>query len=294
MSYSGHSQRQNNHIQGKLYVVATPIGNLSDLSERAKTTLAQVDVIAAEDTRHSRPLLQHFGINTALHALHDHNEQQQAQGIVERLLNGENWALISDAGTPLVSDPGYRLVDAAQAADIEVLTVPGPSAVIAALSIAGLATDEFGFYGFLPSKTQARQKRLAELSCLTHTWVVFESSHRIAYALADCVETLPVDCELLLARELTKKFEQTKRGSAQEVYAWLMQDDNRRRGEFVLVVSGATSAAEHTLSIEARHVIDVLGAELPTKQAATLAAQITGQKRNAFYDYLLSQKSNSD
>lgn len=278
-----------NVVAGTLYIVATPIGNLADFSERAKITLSSVDGIAAEDTRHSRPLLDHFGIHASMVALHDHNETYALQAIVEKLQAGEDWALISDAGTPLISDPGYRLVDAAQQVGVKVCPIPGASAVTAALSIAGLPTDAFGFYGFLPHKAVARQKKIQELAAVKHTWVVFESSHRIVYTVADLAEILPDDRRCFLARELTKKFEQTKRGTAAELQEWLAADSNRQRGEFVLVIAGAPESSESDLPADVKRVAEVLNAELPTKQAAKLAAEITHGKRNALYKYLLNE-----
>lgn len=274
---------------GKLFVVATPIGNLGDMTPRAVQTLAEVELIAAEDTRHSKPLMNHFGIQTPLLALHDHNERSQTPELVARMQQGSHIALISDAGTPLISDPGYRLVDAAVQQGIEVVAVPGPSAVIAALSIAGLPTDEFGFYGFLPAKQHARVERLKQLAALTHTWVVFESSHRILHAAKDLSNILPPDRQVMLAREITKKFEQSYRGNAAEVYTWLEADSVRQKGEFVLLIEGAEAQA-HTaeLNSEQQRILELLVAELPLKQAAALAAKITGSSRNALYQYALS------
>jgi 16S rRNA (cytidine1402-2'-O)-methyltransferase len=274
---------------GVLYVVATPIGNLQDITARAIDTLGRVALVAAEDTRHSRKLLAHYGIGTPLLALHEHNEREQTQKLLARLAAGEDVALISDAGTPLISDPGFYLVRAARAAGLLVVAVPGASACIAALSIAGLPTDRFVFEGFLPSKQVARAKRLQALQDESRTLVFYESSHRIVACLADMVATLGGEREAVLARELTKTFETTRGGSLQELHDWLLEDDNQQRGEFVIMVHGRSGQPD---SIDAadRHVLEVLLQELPLKQAAALAAKITGLPRNRLYDYGLELK----
>jgi 16S rRNA (cytidine1402-2'-O)-methyltransferase len=275
---------------GVLYVVATPIGNLQDITARAIDTLGRVALVAAEDTRHSRKLLAHYGIGTPLLALHEHNEREQTQKLLARLAAGEDVALISDAGTPLISDPGFYLVRAARAAGLLVVAVPGASACIAALSIAGLPTDRFVFEGFLPSKQVARAKRLQALQDESRTLVFYESSHRIVACLADMVATLGGEREAVLARELTKTFETTRGGSLQELHDWLLEDDNQQRGEFVIMVHGRSGQPD---SIDAadRHVLEVLLQELPLKQAAALAAKITGLPRNRLYDYGLELKN---
>lgn len=284
---------QRNDAPGRLFVVATPIGNLGDMTPRAIKTLTEVDLIAAEDTRHSRPLLNHFGISTALTPVHDHNEREQTPILVERMIAGANIALISDAGTPLVSDPGYRLVDAARKAGIEVLTVPGASALIAGLSVAGLPTDAFGFYGFLPAKSQARVSKLSDLSNLPHTWVAYESSHRILHTVRDMSTVLNDDRQIVLLRELTKRFEQSYRGNATELLAWLEADSNRRKGEFVLVVAGLVEKNDYEgLNPEAKHILEVLLTELPVKQAASLAAKLSSENKNTLYKYAVAQKNN--
>jgi len=274
---------------GVLYVVATPIGNLQDITARALDTLGRVAVVAAEDTRHSRKLLAHYGIGTPLLALHEHNEREQTQSLLARLAAGEDVALISDAGTPLISDPGFYLVRAARAAGLQVVAVPGASACIAALSIAGLPTDRFVFEGFLPSKQVARAKRLQALQDESRTLVFYESSHRIVACLADMVASLGGERQAVLARELTKTFETTRGGSLQELHDWLLADDNQQRGEFVIMVHGRSGQPD---SIDAadRHVLEVLLQELPLKQAAALAAKITGLPRNRLYDYGLELK----
>ena len=275
---------------GVLYVVATPIGNLQDITARALDTLGRVALVAAEDTRHSRKLLAHYGIGTPLLALHEHNEREQTQSLLARLAAGEDVALISDAGTPLISDPGFYLVRAARAAGLQVVAVPGASACIAALSIAGLPTDRFVFEGFLPSKQVARVKRLQALQDESRTLVFYESSHRIVACLADMLASLGGERQAVLARELTKTFETTRGGSLQELHDWLLADDNQQRGEFVIMVHGRSGQPD---SIDAadRHVLEVLLQELPLKRAAALAAKITGLPRNRLYDYGLELKN---
>lgn len=280
-------------MSGTLYIVATPIGNLGDISDRACKVLGAVDVIAAEDTRHSRPLLDHFGIDTRMLAYHDHNEERQAGVILERLQQGESVALISDAGTPLINDPGYHLVRQARQAGIDVVPVPGPSATIAALSAAGLPTDRFVFEGFLPAKQKARQSGLQAFLHETRTVVVLESCHRIEAMLADIVEILGPEREIVVARELTKTFEQFHMGRADAVLEWLREDANHQKGEFVVMIAGAPAPGERSGQVEAEQVLRVLLAELPLKQAAALAAKITGQKKNALYQQALEITQNN-
>lgn len=281
-----------NSCSGTLYVVATPIGNLSDMTPRAIEILNMVDMIAAEDTRHSRPLLQHFSIATPMLPMHEHNEQQVATQLIEKIQAGQNIAIISDAGTPLINDPGYRVVKAARLAGVNVSMAPGCCAVIAALSVAGLPTDTFTFYGFLPQKPQARQKQIKEYAALAHTWVVYESSHRIAHTIADMVASLPADRMIFLGRELTKKFEQTALGTATDLQALIASDSNAQRGEFVLAVAGANvEKKSQDLDAETMRVGRILAAELSHKQSAQLTAEITGEKRNRIYQYLLDNSS---
>ena len=267
---------------GTLHVVATPIGNLADLSPRALDTLRAVDAICAEDTRHTRHLLAHFGIEKPLLALHEHNEAEVAGRLVARLAAGDSLALVSDAGTPLVSDPGYRLVRAAREAGIRVSPVPGPSAIIAALSVAGLPSDRFAFEGFLPAKSGARRERLAALAGETRTLVFYESSHRIAEALADARAAFGDDRRAVLARELTKLFETVLDGGLSELQARVEADPNQRKGEFVLLVQGAGEDADARIA-EGRRVYALLAAELKPSLAAKLAAEITGAPRKALY-----------
>jgi 16S rRNA (cytidine1402-2'-O)-methyltransferase len=243
--------------------------------------LSAVDVIAAEDTRHSKVLLRHFDIRTPLLALHEHNEKEQAERVVQKLQGGESVALISDAGTPLISDPGYRLVCLARETQVRVVPVPGPSALAAALSVSGLPTDRFVFEGFLPSKSQARSKRLQQLAHETRTLVFYESSHRISESLRDMANELGAEREVVIARELTKLHEQVHQDSLGHVQEWIQEDPNRRKGEFVLVVRGAPQ--EDPQAQEVDRILQVLLQELPLKQASSLASRITGVSKNTLY-----------
>lgn len=276
---------------GVLYIVATPIGNLGDISARALEVLQRVDRIAAEDTRHSAALLRHFAISTPMFALHEHNERQKAQAVLELLQQGESLALISDAGTPLISDPGYFLVREAHRAGLKVVPVPGPSALIAALSVSGLATDRFCFEGFLPARAGARCKALEALAQEPRTLAFYESPHRIEESLADMAATLGSGRPATLARELTKTFETIRHATLGELAAWVATDPNQRRGEFVLLVEGAPKAEEgEGPAPEACRIAEILMQELPLKQAAALAATISGEKKNALYKYLLAKE----
>lgn len=278
-------------MTGVLYVVATPIGNLDDWSPRAVATLKAVAVVAAEDTRHSGRLLQHFGIGTPLVAVHDHNEGARVEGLVARLAAGEDIALISDAGTPLVSDPGYRLVAAVQAAGLRVVPVPGACAAIAALSAAGLPSDRFIFEGFLPAKTAARRERLRALATEPRTLIFYEAPHRIAECLDDLVAEIGPARRVALAREITKAFETIRQLPLAQMRDWVAADANQQRGEIVLVLEGAPEvAAADTDWREADRLLGILMAELPPRQAAALVAQITGLKKNALYERALAAK----
>jgi 16S rRNA (cytidine1402-2'-O)-methyltransferase len=269
---------------GILHVVATPIGNLGDLSPRAQQVLRDVAAICAEDTRRSGQLLAHYGIATPLVALHEHNEEAIAGRVVERLLRGESLALVSDAGTPLVSDPGYRVVRAARAAGVRVSPVPGACAAIAALSVAGLASDRFAFEGFLPARAAARRERLRGLAAEPRTLVFYESSHRIEEALEDLVAIFGGERPAVLARELTKLFETVLDGSLAGLLANVAGDANQRKGEFVLVVEGAgEDAGAGARLAEGQRVYALLGAHMPPSAAARLAAEITGAPRKALY-----------
>jgi 16S rRNA (cytidine1402-2'-O)-methyltransferase len=267
---------------GVLHVVATPIGNLGDLSPRAQAVLRSVDAICAEDTRHTRQLLGHFGIERPLIALHEHNEDGLAARLVERLQAGESLALVSDAGTPLVSDPGFRLVRAAREAGLRVSPVPGPSALIAALSVAGLPSDRFTFEGFLPAKSSLRRERLLALGAEPRTLIFYESSHRIEDMLADAAQAFGGERRAVLARELTKLFETVRDGSLSELQAQVAADANQRKGEFVVMVEGAGEDGDARL-VEGRRVYALLKAQLPPSAAARLAAEITGASRKALY-----------
>jgi 16S rRNA (cytidine1402-2'-O)-methyltransferase len=267
---------------GTLHIVATPIGNLGDLSPRALETLRTVAAICAEDTRHTRQLLSHFGLERPLLALHQHNEEQQAAQLVARLQGGDSLALVSDAGTPLVSDPGYRLVRAARAAGIRVSPVPGACAAIAALSVAGLASDRFSFEGFLPAKTSARRERLTRLAAEPQTLLFYESSHRIEETLDDMIGAFGPSRRAVLARELTKLFETVLDGSLQALAAQVKADPNQRKGEFVLVVEGAGDDADAKV-IEGKRLYAKLSEHLPPSTAAKLAAELSGAPRKALY-----------
>lgn len=266
---------------GHLYVVATPIGNLGDLAPRALKILDGVDLIAAEDTRVTGALLSHFGIRKKMLALHEHNEAESAERVLGELGRQRSVALVSDAGTPLVSDPGYTLVRMARAAQLPVIAVPGPSAALAALSISGLPTDSFVFAGFLPAKPEMRLSRLRELAGESRTVILYESTHRIEDSVAAVAEVLGGARRLCLARELTKLFEESHTASAAEMLEWLRADDNRQRGEFVLIVEGA--AAENAPAGDAARVVKILLAELGASRAAKLAAEITGVPRKELY-----------
>ena len=258
------------HAPGTLHIVATPIGNLGDLSSRALEVLQTVDAICAEDTRHTRQLLAHFGLERPLLALHQHNEDAQAEQLVARLRAGESLALVSDAGTPLVSDPGYRLVRAARAAGVRVSPVPGACAAIAALSVAGIASDRFAFEGFLPAKGGARRERLARLAAEPRTLIFYESAHRIEESLADLAAAFGDNRPAVLARELTKLFETVLDGSLAELRERVAADPNQRKGEFVLIVEGAGDDADARL-VEGRRLYLKLSEHLPPSTAASLA-----------------------
>ncbi len=274
---------------GILYIVATPIGNLGDISARALEVLQKVDRIAAEDTRHSASLLRHFAIDTPMFALHEHNERQKAEQVLGYLQQGESLALISDAGTPLISDPGYFLVREAHAAGIKVVPLPGPSALIAALSASGLATDRFCFEGFLPAKSGARRRVLEALAQEPRTLAFYETPHRIEESLFDMAETLGAERPATLARELTKTFETIRHATLGELAEWVASDPNQRKGEFVLLIQGAESEREEGLSEEAQRIAILLDEELSVKQASSLAAKISGEKKNAIYRFLVQR-----
>jgi len=277
-------------MSGTLFVVATPIGNLEDLSPRARHTLETVDRIAAEDTRRTGRLLSHLGVKTPLIALHDHNEGEVVDKLIDAISAGESMALVSDAGTPLISDPGYRLVSAAHQHQLRVVPVAGPSAVSAALSAAGLPTDRYCFEGFLPAKQKARQGRLGELSSETRSIVFFESVHRIRDSLADMVEVLGADRAAFVGRELTKMHEQCVQDSLANLLRQLDEGDIPSKGEFVVIVAGADDAPNTSLEVDV--LLTELGAVLPPKDAARVAAKVSGDKPNELYQRLLALKKN--
>ena len=265
-----------------LFVVATPIGNMNDITLRALEVLKDVDIIAAEDTRHTRILLSRHGIDTPLLALHEHNEEQAAPRLVEKLLGGHSIALVSDAGTPLLSDPGYRLVRLAAAAGISVLTVPGPSAITAALSVSGLATDRFTFEGFLPSRRRARIKLLESLQHEQRSAVLFESSHRILASIEDMVTVMGGERQAAICREMTKQFETVLRGTLNELHQKLTDDSNQRKGEFVIVLAAGHNE-HHENMVKALALGSALQEHLSTSQAARVSARICNVSRRELY-----------
>ena len=276
---------------GTLYIVATPIGNLKDMSPRAQQTLKDVDLIAAEDTRHTAKLLSHFAIRNRQVALHDHNESEIAAELIRELEGGRSVALVSDAGTPLVSDPGYRLVRDAHDAGIVVSPIPGPSAAIAAMSAAGLPSDRFAFEGFLPTKREARQAVLKSLRSDPHTLIFFESVHRITSALQDMRDVLGSKRNAYLGRELSKLHEQGVRASLQDLCARLESGEIVSKGEFVLVVDGAEPSLTEAASIDAGVLLAELVKIVPGSQAVDIVSTLSGKKRNAVYKEMLSLKS---
>jgi 16S rRNA (cytidine1402-2'-O)-methyltransferase len=280
--------------QGILYVVATPIGNLGDMTLRAIDTLKQVDVIAAEDTRHSTGLLSHFGISKKLMAVHEHNEQQSAQLLLQRIQQGEHVALITDAGTPGISDPGAVVVDVLKSQGVKVVPIPGASAVIAALSASGITDNGFMFVGFLPASGAQRRKKLESLQALDITLVFYEAPHRIVECVQDLAKILGAERRITIARELTKTFETIHRCALSEAGGWLAHDANQQRGEFVLLVEAAPPQLAVEVDQAAERVLRLLLEALPLKQAAKLASEITGAKKNALYELALKLKEAND
>lgn len=274
---------------GTLYIVPTPIGNLADMVPRAIEVLQSASVIAAEDTRHSAKLLQHFQIDTPMQAYHDHSDQHRVEQLLQVLVRGDDLALISDAGTPLVSDPGFRLVREARERGIRVCPIPGACAAIAALSASGLPSDRFSFEGFPPAKSGARSNYFTELAQDPRTLVFYESPHRIEASLIDLAGAFGADRELVLAREISKAFETFLYGSVSEVLAKVSADANQRRGEIVLLVRGfQKEVSKEQVSVEAQRVMQILLADkIPTKQVAALASKITGEKKNKLYSWVL-------
>lgn len=270
-------------VQGQLYIVATPIGHLDDISQRAIAILRQVTWVAAEDTRHSGKLLSHLGISARFLALHDHNEKQRAASLLQKLQAGEDVALISDAGTPLISDPGYSLVRLCRDAGVRVVPVPGPCALIAALCCAGLPTDKFHFIGFLPAKSGQRQQVLQQIPNNVGTLICYEAARRVKDTLADVVAVFGEERELVLAKELTKTFEHFEHGTAASITAWLEEDPQRCQGEMVLMIAPAAAKADDDIHPAAVQTLKLLLSELPLKKAAALTAEIHGEKKNALY-----------
>lgn len=277
--------------ESALYVVATPIGNMQDMSQRAIDILQSVDVIAAEDTRHSARLMAHFNINTRLISVHEHNERQRIDTIVEKLESGGSIALISDAGTPLISDPGFVVVRAVREAGYRVIPVPGCAAFVAALSAAGLPSDRFAFEGFPPAKRNARLQYYGALVDESRTLIFYESPHRVLESVKDMSEAFGGDRLAVVARELTKTFETIKSAPLDELIDWMAADHNQQKGEFVLIVHGKPKQDAGVLDVNTEHVLDVLLSELPVKQAAVLASKITGVKKNVLYKLALERNS---
>ncbi|HYD61346.1 MAG TPA: 16S rRNA (cytidine(1402)-2'-O)-methyltransferase [Noviherbaspirillum sp.] len=272
-----------------LYVVATPIGNAGDITLRAVNVLALADAVACEDTRNTAQLLQRYGLHKELIAAHEHNEREAASKLIARLQAGQRIALVSDAGTPAVSDPGARIVDAVHQAGLRVMPLPGPSAAVSALAASGLVNDRFFFVGFLPTKNKQRESALAELKGVAAALVFYEAPHRILETVDSLAATFEAERQVVFARELTKLFEEIHRCRLSDARAWLEADANRQKGEFVILVEGASSSGEED-DAETDRILSILLAECPVKQAATLAAQITGKKKNALYERALQMK----
>jgi len=268
-------------IKGALYIVATPIGNLEDLSPRAKMVLEKVDLIVAEDTRHSKPMLNQFGIETKIRAYHDHNERSQTPVLIEQLQAGMSIALISDAGTPLICDPGYHLLLAAHAEKIQVIPVPGPSALISALSVAGFSSEKFVFEGYLPARKTARQQRLQQLKDETRTLVFYEAPHRILASIEDAIICYGDERQAVIAKEITKRHENIQRGTLPKILDWLHSDKDLSKGEFVVVIQGDKTSQFDTQ--EASRILKILLADHSVKQAARLTSEIMQGNRNDIY-----------
>lgn len=276
--------------RGSLYIVATPIGNLDDFSKRAEQTLRDVDYIAAEDTRHTRRLLNHFGIEAKLFSIHDHNEKDKANYVASLLDDGKNVALVSDAGTPLISDPGYHVVHALREKSHKVMPIPGACALISALCASGLPTDQFFFAGFVPAKSKGRRDLFESWKQQVGTVVFYESTHRIYDSMADVQQVYGDDAQLVLAREVTKTFETFLSGTASEILAMFDADANQMRGEFVVMLS-FTQESGNEAELEAKRILTILLEDLPVKQAAAMAAKLTGEKKNYLYKMALEMQS---
>ncbi|MDO4431023.1 MAG: 16S rRNA (cytidine(1402)-2'-O)-methyltransferase [Lonepinella koalarum] len=278
-----------NNLSGTLYIVATPIGNLQDITQRALTVFGEVDLIAAEDTRHSGLLLSHYGIKKPFFALHDHNEQQKADVLVEKLQQGLKIALISDAGTPLISDPGFHLVRKCRQVGIKVVPLPGACAAVTALCASGIASDRFCFEGFLPAKSKARQDKLKNLEKEDRTLIFYESTHRILDSLLDIEAIFGGERYVVLAREITKTWESIQGDEVAKLRQWLIEEPNRTKGEMVLIVEGCQQAEEQQFSPQAIQALKLISAELPLKKAAAIVAELYGYKKNALYQFGLEQ-----
>ena len=278
-------------VSGTLYIVATPIGNLDDLSKRAKDTLEKASFIAAEDTRHTKKLLNYFNIEARLFSLHDHNEKDRAQYIAKLLDDGEDVALVSDAGTPLISDPGYHVVSYLRDLGYQVSPVPVPSAIITALCASGLPTDKFFFQGFLPAKSKSRKEVMASWKQQAGTTVFYESTHRIKDSISDLMDVFEDDVEIVLARELTKTFETFLKGKPSYILQRFEEDSNQVRGEFVVMLDYREETDADDNDQEAKRILEILLQDLPLKQASQLAAKITGLKKNYLYQIALQMQS---
>ena len=276
---------------GLLYVVATPIGNLADISLRAQQVLSEVDFIAAEDTRRTRPLLNHLGISKPIISVHEHNERERVESLLDKIQAGESMALVSDAGTPLISDPGYHLVREAREHGITVIPVPGACALVAALSVSGLPTDHFRFEGFLPSKSTARKTRLQQLSKESVTLVFYESSHRISAAVQDMVEVFGAGREAVLAREITKMYETVLGNTLGDILVRLQEDSNQSKGEFVLVIKGIEKKSDKNNIEDADNLLQLLLKEMPLKSASKVASTYLGLSKNEVYQRALQLQS---
>ena len=276
-------------LTGILYIVATPIGNLQDITQRALDTFTQVDLIAAEDTRHSGLLLSHYGIKKPFFALHDHNEQEKAHILVEKLKQGSNIALISDAGTPLISDPGFHLVRQCRESGIRVVPLPGACAAITALCASGIASDRFCFEGFLPAKSKARKDKLENIAEEDRTLIFYESTHRILDTLEDMQSVLGGERYIVLAREITKTWETITGNTIKNLREWLLEDPNRTKGEMVLIVEGKPKSDNNDeISPQAVKALELIAEELPLKKAAAIVAELYGYKKNALYQFGLA------
>jgi len=277
-----------------LYIVATPIGNLADMSQRALQILQEVDLIAAEDTRHSQLLLNHYGIKKPMWSYHAHNETQQAMRLIAKLEGGQNIALISDAGTPLISDPGFTLIQSALQAGINVVPIPGATALIAALSAAGLPSDRFYFAGFLPAKAAARERQLSKLQGLTCTLIFYAAPHRIIDVLDSMIGVFGATRQAVIARELTKKFESFYHGELTMLKQQLLEHPQQQKGEFVILVQGENADEQPQQDAQIKALLDILLAEVPLKLAVKLATKITGVNKNKVYELALSIKNDED